>query len=291
MNNNTSLIFPFTSSLQKLLVSSVFILLVSQVIVSTPAEAALTALVSSPFAYNFTIAGVFKETGSLGLSTSPYWWLNSGAYVNLNEGRGSTVKGSLLSIDPFRLLYSINNPADTDGGYHPQNIFRLVTRTEWQNAQQQVYFKIAKDNLSSSPNRNSSNGLLLFNRYQSGASLYYTGVRVDGAAVIKKKLDGTYYTLTYVPGVYGGTYDHDSNPNLLPKDTWIGLRSEITNLADGKVSIKLYLDKGWREKWELVASVIDDGKTYGPAITSAGYGGIRTDFMDVTFDQFRFTDL
>ena len=39
--------------------------------------------------------------------------------------------------------------------------------------------------------------MLLFNRYQDGQTLYYGGVRVDGAAVIKKKLAGVYTTLAY----------------------------------------------------------------------------------------------
>lgn len=256
-------------------------------------EAAVTAQVVSPYLYNFNSAGTVKESGSMDSSSSPYWWVNSGGYMNmLSTGRGSTYQNELPANDSWRVLYASNNPTDTDNGYHPQNIFRLVTRTKWGDASQEAYFVIKKDNLSSSSNRNASNGLLLFNRYQDGDNLYYTGVRVDGSAVIKKKKNGTYYTLSQPKGIFPGSYSRESNPNLLPKNKWIGLRSEVKNLANGAVEIKLYADRGWTGKWTLVAQAVDDGARYGgAAFTSPGYGGIRTDFMDVEFENFRFQNI
>ena len=126
--------------------------------------------------------------------------------------------------------------------------------------------------------------------WQDGQSLYYTGVRVDGSAIIKKKLNGKYYTMAEIKGIYPGGYDRASNPNLLPKNKWIGLRSEVTN-ESGKVRIKLFLDKGWTGEWQLVAEALDDGIKYGAPITNEGFGGIRTDFMDVEFENFRLRDL
>lgn len=256
------------------------------------AEASTAKAVTSPYLYNFNSSGTLAEASDFSASWSPYWWVNSGGYMLLSGGRGGTVQGALSATDPWRVLYSINNPTDTDNGYHPQNIFRLVTRTKWGNAREEAYFVIKKDNLSSSPNRNQSNGLLLFNRYQDGANLYYTGVRVDGSAVIKKKINGTYYTMAEIRGVFPGTYNSNSNPDLLPKNKWIGLRSEVLNMPDGKVEIRLYTDLGWTGKWNLVASAVDDGKSYGgAAFTEEGYGGIRTDFMDVQFENFRFQNI
>ncbi len=250
------------------------------------------ASVLSPYLFDFNVSESVAETGNMTDSSSPYWWLNSGAYLKMVNGRGTTVQGSLLSTDFWRLLYANNNPLDTDSGYHPQNIFRLLTRTKWLNARQEAYFVINKDNLSTSSNRNASNGLLLFNRYQDGNNLYYTGVRVDGSAIIKKKKNGVYYTMAEIKGIYPGTYNKTGAPNLLPKNKWIGLRSEVTNLANGAVKINLYLDKSWSGQWQLVASVVDDGSQYGgAAFTGEGYGGIRTDFMDVTFENFRFRNL
>jgi len=162
-----------------------------------------------------------------------------------------------------------------------------VTRNTWQNAQEEAYFKITADNLSASPNRNASNGILFFNRYQDGNNLYYTGIRVDGAAVIKKKQNGAYTTLIYNK-IFSGTYDHAKNPNLLPKNTWIGLRSETVNNVNGSVTIRLYLDEGWTGVWQLVAEAVDKGSS---PILKTGYGGIRTDFMDVLFENFRFKTL
>ncbi len=245
----------------------------------------------SPFSYNFTIDGSLQEAGSLGSSNSPYWWVSSGGYMNMNSGRGWTVQGSLPDSNSWRLLYNNNNPLDTDNGYHPQNIFRLVTKqTTWKNINQQAYFKITKDNLSASPNRNQSNGLLFFNRYIDQYNLYYTGIRRDGSAVIKKKQNGTYYTLSQPFGIFPGTYNAVTSPNLLPLNTWLGLKSEVTTLVDGSVSIKLYMDKNWNNNWKLIAEAIDNGK-YGAPILQGGSGGIRTDFMDVMFDQYKLEEI
>lgn len=261
-------------------------------IAGTGAEASAAATVSSPFHYAFSVDGRLSEAGNMDESTSPYWWINSGGYMYLKDGIGKTIQGSLPSLDKWRLAFAKANPEDTDNGYHPQNIFRMPTRSKWQNFRQEAYFKVVKDNLSASPNRAASNGLLLFNRYQDGNSLYYTGVRVDGAAVIKKKINGTYYTLSYKPFFPGAKYNRDTNPNLIPKNTWIGVRSELKNNANGSVNIKLYVDNGKTGNWVLAAEATDDGRSFGGgAITASGYAGIRTDFMDVEFDDFRATNL
>jgi len=110
------------------------------------------------------------------------------------------------------------NEAWSGGGYYPQNIFRLLTRTKWQNIEQEVYFKILKVNTSQNSNRNESNGVLLFSHYQDADNLYYGGIRVDGYAVIKKKVEGDYHTLAYEP-VYtaDAAYHRDTNSNLIPE--------------------------------------------------------------------------
>ena len=249
-------------------------------------------LATGYFLYNFNNPGTLSEAGSIKQSWSRFWWVNSGGYLKISGGRGSTNIGALPANDPWKILYSRNNPTDTDQGLYPQNIFRLVSQDKWDNARQEAYFIVKNDNLSSSQNRNQSNGLLLFNRYQDGNNLYYTGIRVDGSAVIKKKQNGIYYTMAEVKGVYPGNYDKTSSPNLLPKNKWIGLRSEVINLNNGSVEIRVYVDKGWQGKWKLVANAIDDGKKYGgTAITEPGYVGIRTDFMDVEFENFRALDI
>ncbi|NUQ57681.1 MAG: hypothetical protein HUT38_04340 [Candidatus Paceibacter sp.] len=254
--------------------------------------ASVAAIVNSPFYYTFKVDGTLAEAGSMNDSSSPYFWLNSGAYFYLKNGIGKTVQGDLSQYSKWRLAYSLSNPVDTDNGYHPQNILRLVTRSKWQNFTQEMYFKINKDQLSASPNRNESNGLLLFNRYQNSDNLYYAGIRVDGAVVIKKKINGKYYTMAYKSFVSGSKYDKTVNPNLLPKNVWVGLKSEVKNNPDGTVSVRLFVDNGKTGNWILAAEAKDDGKTYGGApITASGYGGVRTDFMDVEFDDYRMTKI
>lgn len=244
---------------------------------------------SASFVENFDSNYTVKEVGSMSKSNNYNWWLSSGAYFYSQDGIGKTIEGPLPMLDPRRINYSISNSLDTDDGYYPQNIFRLVLRSKWKNFRQEAYFKIIKDNLSISPNRNASNGVLFFNRYQDAFNLYYTGIRVDGAAVIKKKINGIYYTLSYKSFYNSATpYDRDTNPDLIPSQQWIGLRSEVKTNPDRTVSIKVFIDKDKTGNWILAAEAKDDGKSYGGAtIANEGYAGIRTDFMDVEFDDYK----
>ncbi len=249
------------------------------------------AAVASPFTYNFGGTETIEETDSMRKSADPYWWVNSGAYLRVASGTGETVQGELPARSLWRIIYAHENPADTDGGYHPQNIFRLVSRSTWQNFHQSAYFWIVRDQLSVSKNRNESNGILLFNRYQNGDNLYYTGLRVDGTAIIKKKIAGEYYTMAQTQ-MFPGIYDKASSPDLLPHQAWLGLRSEIITNSDGTVGIKLYTDINRTGTWTLAAQATDDGKSFGGApIFNRGYAGIRTDFMDVKFSEWTVTTI
>ena len=132
-------------------------------------------------------------------------------------------------------------------------------------------------------------------RYQlGGQTLYYAGIRVDGTVVIKKKYNGTYFTMAQkqiFPGTYAG---NQPNVNLIPHNEWIRLRSEATTTADGSaVGIALYMMRANETTWTLLLSAKDDGKVFGgtPPITTSGYAGVRTDFMDLKFDNFRLESL
>jgi hypothetical protein len=241
---------------------------------------------TNSFRANFSQNGVLQETGQPDESKDPDWWLNSGAYLYFNGKRAGSIQGELAENDPWRLMYFESNPTETDNGYHPQNILRLVTRSRWQNYTQQVYFRINRYILSSDPHRQPSNGLLLFNHYQDGDNIYYTGLRVDGAAIIKKKIKGTYFTLASQQ-VLPGVYDRDSNPNLLPLDVWIGIRSIVTTYPDNSVGIQVYSDIGRTGKWTAMVAAQDNDTRFGGApIHQAGFAGIRTDFMDVEFTDY-----
>ncbi len=227
-----------------------------------------------------------QESGSMTTSANNSWWLNSGAYFLVDNGIGKTNQGNLPVTDYWSKLYANSNPLDTDKGSHPQNIFRLLTKSKFQNVSQEAYFKINRNNLSESSNRNASNGLLFFSRYVDSKNLYYTGIRVDGSAIIKKKINGVYYTMSQKK-IFAGTYNANSNPNLLPLNSYIGIKSVVTDLPDGTVSIKLYVDKNNSGVWTLVAEALDNGKSYGQIIKSSAYAGIRTDFMDVEFKEYK----
>lgn len=274
---------------KRILILVLGILLATALVSSSVSVQVPAATVTSPFVYSFNATGTLQEASSMDNSSSPYWWVNSGAKLEMKNGVGGTVAGNLLPDDKWRLLYAKNNPLDTDNGYHPQNIFRLVTRSMWGNARQQAQFYIAGDNFSMSPNRNASNGLLFFNRYQDSQTLYYAGVRVDGLAVIKKKYKGTYYTMAQKQ-VFPGTYG--LNTNLLPHHEWMWLRTETLNNSDGSVTMRLYLQRAGTTSWTKLLEATDKGQFGGSApIVEKGYAGIRTDFMDVKFESFRLENI
>lgn len=239
--------------------------------------------VVSPFIYSFNSRGTLQEASSMSLSSSPYWWLNSGGQLEIAGDVGETMQGEAPLWNYWRLLYAATNPIDTDGGKHPQNLFRLVSRSTWENVRVQAQFKILKDNWSDSPNRNASNGFLLMIRYgDDGDTLYYAGIRVDGNAVIKKKYRGTYYTLAEKK-IFAGTYDVNSQVSMLPHQSWMGLRGESVTNTDGSVSVRLYMQTG--SEWKKILETRDSGSNGTPPITSAGFAGIRTDFMDIALDN------
>jgi hypothetical protein len=245
----------------------------------------------SSLLYTFNGTGTLEEAGSMGESTSPYFWLDSGGRLFIEGGVGATIEGDLPEDDKWRMLYAKSSATDTDDGAHPQNLFRLVTRSQWDDFTEEAGFFIVRDHLSESPNRNASNGLLLMSRYVDGSTLYYAGIRVDGTAVIKKKYHGTYYTMAEVkafPGAYSGSRD---TTNLLPHGVWISLKSETVTEANGAVSVTLSLRLPG-EAWRTLVSATDDG-TYGdtPPILGPAYAGIRTDFMDVEFRHYLLSKL
>lgn len=230
-----------------------------------------------------------EETWFLSRNSSPHWWVTSGAYFSAQDGVARTVQGALDAKDSWARSYARSNARDTSHGARPQNIFRLVSTKKGLNTMQQMYARVRYYEPSESEYRNASNGILLFNRYLDEDTLYYTGIRVDGQAVVKKKYDGTYYTLGSSK-IFDGDYHRRTKPNLIPLDTWIGLRSEIATDTNGVVHIKLYTDIGKTGVWTLALDVVDKG-TNDPSIEEAGHGGIRTDFMDAEFDDYSFLSL
>jgi hypothetical protein len=235
------------------------------------------------FKDSFDTETVLEESDRMDHSASPDWWLNSGGWFLQHGGVASTWIGDAPAASKWRGLYNQSNPADTDGGAHPQNLFRLITRSEWLNPSQRAFFRIRNDRLSAGPNRNGSNGLLLMGRYADGNNLYYAGIRVDGFAVIKKKSAGLYATLAETR-IYPGSYDRTYNPNLIPHDTWIGLGMELRGTTSRTVIILWLYDERSGE-WNPILRTEDEPSADSPLIR-AGFAGIRTDFMDVEFDDY-----
>ncbi len=245
------------------------------------------AVKKTMFRDDFDGSETLEEAVSASRSDSQDWWLNSGAMLYEQDGVGKTIYGELPLGSKWQIHYSRSNPQDTDNGLHPQNIFRLLTKTKWTNSSQRLYFTIDDDNKSLSPHRDASNGVLLMIRYKDEDNLYYAGLRVDGNVVIKKKIDGEYYTMGNKKVFFGQKYDKNENPNLLPKNKVIGIRADASNSENGKVIIAVYIDETESDNWTEVLSVTDDENEFGgKAFVDSGNGGIRSDFMDVRFDHY-----
>jgi len=257
-----------------------------------------TAQAANSLYYTFNQDGILGESFPMNTSTSQYFWLNSGGKMPIKDGVGGTIQGPLPAIDKWRLLYNKSNALDTGNGYYPQNLFRWVTKSTWTNISQELPFKITKMNLTDTPNRDGYSGVLLFARYASdGQTTYYAGVRQDGAVVIKKKYKGTYYTMKEVGGIFsnGSPYNKTTNPNLIPENKWMAIKFDVVNKADGTATLDLYLDKNYdlktKRAWTKVASAVDAPNKYGASpVLPANYAGIRTDYMDVLFDNYRLTE-
>lgn len=239
---------------------------------------------------SFRRAQLLEEAGSIEESGDACWWLSSGAYLSMGSGRARSIQRALEPGDPWAIRYAQSNPADTDGGLHPQNLLRLVARGTWRDYRQEVRVRIQRVNLSHSAERGEWSGVLLFLRYQDADNLYYAGVRMDGTAVIKKKLGGSYTTLAQQP-LFGNPsdWDREAHPSLLPADRWFSLAASIRNVG-GAAHIELYSREDDRDApWKLAAEAIDGG-AQGPPILNAGHGGIRADFMDVEFADYAVSD-
>lgn len=236
---------------------------------------------------------VIEEAPASEESVSDEWWVDSGAYAVVDGKELRTLQGDLPRLSPWRFAYALSNPADTNDGYRPQNLLRLITRRSFREFSGTLYAKISRYDASPSPNRNESNGILILARYKDADSLYLAGVRVDGAVVIKKKSGGVYYTLAYREHfATGPPYQRDTNPLLLPADTWLGIKMRVEDTSGGGVDIHLLLDQAGTGVWVPALEATDDGIASGsPPLVGEGRAGIRTDFMDVSFKNINFNSL
>ena len=147
--------------------------------------------------------------------------------------------------------------------------------------------------MSDSPERDAWSGVLLISRYKDGDNLYYIGLRNDGTGIMKKKMWGKYHTMGQTT-VYSAdfSFDRDTNPNLLPGKRWIGLRSVVQTQPNGSVLLQLWVDKTASGQWDLQMEAQDTyGGQDGPPLVAKGYSGIRTDFMDVQFEDFQLEEI
>ncbi len=221
------------------------------------------------------------EAESMSNSKSASWWLNSGGYFYPKAKGGRTIFSELKGGDFWQTFYAKTNPDDTDLGLHPQNIFRLITREKYTNFKEEAYFTIKKINESKSKERDRWSGLFLISRYKDGNNTYYGGIRMDGMAIIKSKKNGVYSDLSK-ERIFEGNFDRLKNLNLIPQGREIGVRLETRNRGMG-TNLQLFVDFPKGSGWKKVLEV-DDNKD--PIIGNYS-AGIRSDFMDMEFDDWQ----
>lgn len=244
--------------------------------------------VEKPWLFTFDTDGTLEEAGSPKESSSVYWWLNSGGTLAIENGTGRSARRGQSVADRWFRAYRTNNALDTDSGRYPQNLFRLISQSEVGDADISMAFRMLGINLTDTPNRDVWSGVFLFSRYRDSDNLYYAGIRQDGHVIIKKKIGGQYHTLAekeYFKSLR--PYERDTNPNFIPGQTWLQLRL-VTKREDDDIRLTLYLKEN--AGWEEVLSVLDDG-VGGNAFTEPGRFGIRTDYMDVEFDNYQVTPI
>lgn len=247
-------------------------------------EPITNAPTSSPMLmYKFEQNGTLEEAPSMEQSSSPYFWLNSGGRLTIENGFGRTIQGALNRNDEWRALYYASNPIDTDNGARPQNLFRLITRSSWSSPEQTLRFNITKTNPTNTPNRGAWSGVFLMSHYQDNDHLYYAGIRFDGSAVIKKKCRGAYHTLASAPLFTS----RQSSQNAIPTDTWHEMRSVVYTDENDAVIVELWMRAPETKQWRLIVSAADNYQlNRTPILTGSSHVGIRTDYSDVTFDRY-----
>lgn len=95
----------------------------------------------------------------------------------------------------------------------------------------------------------------------------------------------------YQSKIFPGVYNRLTNPNLLPHNEWLGIKSTVMNNANGTVTVTVFMDQGRTGVWKQIARVTDDGVRFGTPIVNSDFAGIRTDFMDVIFDDYTLKNL
>lgn len=288
MSNNNDLSVPDKPRrvhLRTKTIIAIVVFIVSIATIATKIEAIAPTTITLPWNYAFSSPGTLNQTATVSQSGSPYWWVAGGGQLQVISGLGQSLQGNISSLNRWSSTYKLSNPFETDKGLHPQNVFLMFSRTPQLNIDQTVSVKINRDNLNTLSNRKPWNGIFLMSRWLDNNNYYYAGIRHDGNAIIKKKVNGIYYTLAQkqiLPGVYNAT----SNPNLLPKNVWIKMRSvTYTDTATGNVHVKLYTDQNQSGNWVLSLETVDNGSK-GVKVNSQGLLGLKSDFMDISMDNY-----
>jgi hypothetical protein len=203
-----------------------------------------------------------SNPGNPGAVTSPDWDVTSGSLFVRNAAGWTGV--------PDTAAVDATSASGTDS-----SVFRMIS---WRRNFRDVTVSLQVRNLRlASPGATAPaavDGIHLFLRYQNPDWLYAVSLnRRDNQIVIKKKLPGG--------PTAGGTYvTLGSTRYVVPYGVWQSFTVRISSGRGG--SAKISVGVGARE----MLAVSDRGSG-GPAITSAGAVGLRGDYCEFEFRNFR----
>lgn len=236
--------------------------------------------ITLPFVENFS--DVVTETSYPDNSDSNTWNVTSGAYLNIGKG---TARTNSVALTSGKYFDAYKDNVDCEGGAHPENIFRVVSRdATLQDFTFSASFKITRVSKSTSPNRTPDKGISLMFHYVDESNVMYLSARHDGQISVKRKENGVYTTLAIVPAWFPGDYDRILHPTLLPVGTTFSLKVAVKS-SGGVTSITAWVSDPGTTTYHQVLTTSDNA----PALAVPGRVGIRSDFCSTEIDNISIT--
>jgi hypothetical protein len=203
----------------------------------------------------------YYDPHAAGVRVSPVWIATSGSLFS-SDGAGWT--GIPDDVSP--------NAASSNG--NDSAVFRVVTRrSNFLNVNVSFQLRVAGLVTTRRTPATSYDGVHVFLRYQNQRHLYVVSVyRRDGIVAIKEKIPGgpanggTYFTLAQAP-------------YRMPMDRWVSVNVSIATLANGEVSIELFVN----DDKVLSSTGLPDRVT---PILAPGRVGLRGDNCQFFFRDF-----
>lgn len=214
-----------------------------------------------------------------GLVTNEFAYYNPGDHVSVESPVWLLTSGSLFARDGagWTGVPDIGRPDPASSKFTDSSVFRAVTRrNDFGNVVVSFSLFIQRFVAPGGQAAPSWRGVHVFLRYQSADLLYVLSVdRSDGIIVIKKKVPG--------PEANGGIYSTlASTRHRAVTGRWETVTASVTNQGEG-VALTVSIDGA------VVLRAVDSGSGHSPPITQPGRVGLRGDYTQFMFRNFKVT--